>query len=303
MASSARSAFGATAGAVTRVLGARLHGPALPLIGALAVADLLANAWTLLHFSGAALPFGAVVLLVGVCALYSGPRPAPILAEATWYAALWIGFSLIGCCLTYEAAAFALPLHDQALARADAALGFDWVRWSALVAAHPVLKGVLALAYASLLPQILLAIGACAGCSSRRANEALIAAAAIALALTCLGSMLWPALGAWTEAGLRPPPRWAADLLAVRAGQRDFAIPDLQGIVSFPSYHAVLGILFCWSLWPLRRMRWPMLGLNTAMFLSIPSEGDHYLTDIIAGAAVAAVSILAADRLVRPTKP
>ena len=40
-----------------------------------------------------------------------------------------------------------------------------------------------------------------------------------------------------------------------------------------------------------------MIGLNVLMILSIPSEGGHYLVDVIAGIIVAVVSILLGRRL------
>jgi hypothetical protein len=53
---------------------------------------------------------GGTVLLV-VAAFYSAIRVRPPLAEAVLYAALWVGFSAAGACLTYLAAALAFPLR------------------------------------------------------------------------------------------------------------------------------------------------------------------------------------------------
>lgn len=45
------------------------------------------------------------------------------------------------------------------------------------------------------------------------------------------------------------------------------------------------------------RLRWPVLALNTAMLLSTPVEGTHYLIDILLGTIVAMAAIATLHRL------
>ena len=57
------------------------------------------------------------------------------------------------------------------------------------------------------------------------------------------------------------------------------------GIIAFPSFHTVMAILFTVSF---RGHRWLMAGfglLNLLMLSAVPFQGDHYLVDMIAGAA------------------
>jgi membrane-associated phospholipid phosphatase len=65
-----------------------------------------------------------------------------------------------------------------------------------------------------------------------------------------------------------------------------------QGIVSFPSFHTVLGIITAYAL---RGTRWlfvPILLLNAVMIVSTLPVGGHHLADVIAGAAIGCGAIL-----------
>src|SRR4028119_1838731 len=52
------------------------------------------------------------------------------------------------------AATSAMPLMDDALARFDEAIGFDWVAWVGFVRGHTALNAVLRVAYDSLMVQL-----------------------------------------------------------------------------------------------------------------------------------------------------
>ena len=82
---------------------------------------------------------------------------------------------------------------------------------------------------------------------------------------------------------------------AIRSGAwRVFTYARAEGIVTFPSYHAALAIIFVYiSTRPdLRVVAIPFALLNFLMLLSIPPIGGHYLVDLLGGAAVALVSIM-----------
>jgi len=87
---------------------------------------------------------------------------------------------------------------------------------------------------------------------------------------------------------------WQAGVIpALRAHQVHVVdLGHLRGLVSAPSFHTAAAVLFIHTAWRSRDLRWPVLGINLAMLLATPVEGTHYLTDMILGAAVAAVAIL-----------
>ncbi len=110
--------------------------------------------------------------------------------------------------------------------------------------------------------------------------------AIVSIAITCFLFWLFPALGP-------APAPWTADMLSLRAGSpMDLQLLALKGIISFPSYHAVLGILLIHAFrgTPLSPA---IIALNSLMILAALNISAHYLADIIAGFFVALLSILA----------
>jgi len=81
-------------------------------------------------------------------------------------------------------------------------------------------------------------------------------------------------------------------LMSLRSGgPHTFVINYLQGIITFPSFHTVLAIIFIYVHRPPSRSFIPVAILNGLMLLGIPSEGHHYLVDMISGTVVVALSI------------
>jgi membrane-associated phospholipid phosphatase len=88
---------------------------------------------------------------------------------------------------------------------------------------------------------------------------------------------------------------WHYDLLmALRTGSVsviDFATPNSNTLVTFPSGHTVLAIIMTYVL---RGSRWifvPALAINTAMLVSTIPVGGHHLFDVLVGGLIAASAI------------
>ena len=73
----------------------------------------------------------------------------------------------------------------------------------------------------------------------------------------------------------------------------------LGGIVCFPSYHTVMAVLFTWAHRGMRSL-WPFAALNMVILLAIPTIGDHYFVDVLAGGLVAAIAMWLVSRLFNP---
>ena len=213
--------------------------------------------------------------------------------DMTAAAGNWIAFTATGCVLTYLSARCGLPLRDEALESLDRCLHFDWMAWSAWVAAHPPVHLALRMAYASLLPQIVLCCCVLPLTAGARRLSDLFWSAFATLLVTSAASALVPALGAFAHHGLPARADWLADLLALRRpGPVAFTLHRMKGVVTMPSYHAVLAVLFIHA-----HRRTGCLGaavalLNLIVIVSTPSEGGHYLCDVIAGGLVATASIV-----------
>jgi len=234
-------------------------------------------------------------------AFYQWSGRSPRIASMALWVVLWITFSVLAAIMTYAAAAYAGTLRDGLFGALDHRLGFDWAAWFAFIGHHRNVKFVLALVYDSLMPQILLSISVFAYLGWDERNGELLLSVILALIITTVFFALFPALGPCTEV------RWSCDLynlylpdlIGLREGvPSSFDLTKLKGIIAFPSFHAALAVLFSYAHRGWRGFA-PVAGLNTVMLASIPSEGGHYLVDVIAGLAVAASAILTV-RLSRP---
>ena len=196
--------------------------------------------------------------------------------------------------LSYLAVLTPMPLADPPLARADAALGFDWRDWHGVVTYHPWLHAAFTFAYNSMQAQIILCLVGFPLLGRRRRADEMAWAFVLSVTSTLALSTFLPAESAWAYFGYAPnePSSTLLQFLALRGGEmRELAPPNLGGVVTFPSYHAVWAILLPWLL----RGTWlflPALLLNATMLGASVSEGGHYLVDIIGGAAVAGATIV-----------
>jgi len=221
-------------------------------------------------------------------------RNAQQLADMALWGALVAAFSLAAAIFTYLNATLAFPLVDSELARIDAGLGFSWPAWFQFVNSHPLLKGLFAIIYAILLPECAASIVYFAhrGRSDRIAE--FLWGALLSILITAPISGIVPALGAFVHFGVPGPAEatYLPHLLALREGTASsFSMNQLQGIITMPSYHTVLAILIVYAFRGCGRLFTVVLVLNSVMLLTLPSEGGHYLIDLIAGGAITAVTI------------
>jgi hypothetical protein len=244
----------------------------------------------------------ALGMLAAVHSVYGRFGRQPRLGHLALLAARLLSFFAAGGVLSYLATATALPFVDAELARLDAALGFDWLRWFEFVQSAPSLHAVLAFAYASTGPEIVAVLLYVSLAAPRRTGTGLLSALFLTLVPTIAVSALLPAESAWVHWGVgdRVTLVHMPDMAALRDGSmRSISLTQIEGLITFPSFHTSLAVLLTWA----ARDRLPVLlaamVLNGAMLLSVPSEGGHYLVDMIAGAGLAASAIVLAERLER----
>lgn len=240
-------------------------------------------------------------MLLFVAWLYQ--HRSPILSDTAHTASLRICFTAAGCVLTYLGATCALPLQDAALTRVDHSFGFDWLAWRDAVETWPKLKFLLALAYGSLIPQFLLsslflhALG-----RTKRSVEPILLAAVTLLPTTAV-SALWPALGPFAAPGGERVEYLPHVVMLHAPGPWHFDIPTMQGILTMPSYHAVLALFFIYAFRNTGLLGWGIGTVNAVMLVSIAPVGGHYLADIMAGAIIAVMCVVAIRCLATPGLP
>jgi len=242
-------------------------------------------------------PMLASLLLLAVAVAYRLADRNLRIAEMTEAAALWIAFSAAGCVLTYLCARLDWPLRDAALVRLDRALGFDWTAWWRWTGRHHVAT-LLALAYASLPAQLVLCCVVLPLLDGDRTGE-LFWTALLSLLVAAAIAGLLPADGAYVSFGLADRADWLADARLLRSGApATFMLPAMKGIVALPSYHTVLGVLFIYSWRGAGGLTVAATAWNLLMIVATVTAGSHYVTDVIAGLALA-VATIAAVRGVR----
>ncbi|MEO5758464.1 MAG: phosphatase PAP2 family protein [Mesorhizobium sp.] len=221
-------------------------------------------------------------------------------------------FSLALELFSYLATATDRPLLDNYLAASDAALGFNWVAYVKLLNSHPSIAYALSIAYGSLNVQLLF-LPAMLALTARwdRLGE-FAAQFGLAGFVTCVIMLMVPAAGAFDF--YHPSPdilssfspgastRHLEQLHALRM-LNPFLIEHPEGLVTFPSFHAALAAIFVYSVRGLRYFALPIYALNAMLILATFPEGGHYLVDVLAGLAVAVVSIRFVRRIDQVRSP
>jgi membrane-associated phospholipid phosphatase len=253
-----------------------------------------------LTLAGLASGAGALVVFAAIAALYSYWRPDERIVDLAHCAAQLIALFAATGAFSYVVTAANLPLANAAIAAADHALGFDWLSWFGWVERHPGLRVVLQLVYPSAIAQmVMIACYLCLGGQPERSRELVWTIMLSLLVIVPLSGLL-PVENAWTfyDVGAFFDTASLVDFDRLRSGQlHDVDLRQLQGIISFPSFHTALGVIFTYVVRKRRLVLLPVAVLNAAMIASVPTEGGHFLVDVIAGAAVAAAAIWAAARI------
>jgi hypothetical protein len=216
-----------------------------------------------------------------------------------------------GVTFSYLSTAAALPLQDALLVRLDAAVGFVWPDFLAWTNDRPMIVRLLCEAYNS--------IGIVAGAvlvwlavtlnKDRLAD--FIAVLSVTVVLLAISMTLIPAAGAFAYHAPapqvfanfgRPDQMWifSPSFMAARNGvMHDIDLTMSSGIVSFPSFHTILGIITIYALRDTRGLMACVAILNGVMIVSTLPVGGHHLMDVLAAAVISLIAILIVRRTAR----
>jgi membrane-associated phospholipid phosphatase len=277
-----------------------LYLPPLLLFAAVIFSALVLNQWTQLHWQVPALGLIWIPgLFCGLIAVYAVMRSQSAILEIGIYLGFWLVFPVFAAQLTYVATRAEFPLQDNLFIGLDGMLGFDWVTWMRVELNHPLLLAVQRFAYDSSYWQPLSYIPLFALFGPRGRNGEFLTSILLALIATTVVFMILPTLGPASMAG---PAGVESDQsgIIIRALRGGSSGPyPYSGIISFPSLHTALALLFTAAHRGNRITFPPVLILNLMMLTAVPYLGDHYLIDMIAGAAIAAAAFYGARWLYR----
>lgn len=199
----------------------------------------------------------------------------------------------------YLCVALAPPSIEGDLVRFDSALGFHWLGLYRWVNGHPDLRSVLDLAYRSAMPQMIAVPFLLA--AMRRVDDLgeFVAVYACSILVVVLVSAPFPAESAFVRFGITDPGTASTvshyDLL--RSGAlRQLNLSESQGLVSLPSFHVMMAIMLAYAVRHVRYVFPASVVLNLVMIASTPTQGGHYLADVIAGVVCGILTIVAVRR-------
>jgi len=285
------------------------------LFAVVAVATAVDLAWIQTgRFDVDAPAYGAMALLAAGCAagglFYERIRKDDRLAAMLMGTSFLLGMSASFSVLNYLLLSIAGPRIDAPLAAIDRALGVNWPALMGIAAEHPLLNGILQLAYVSVLPQIALLVIMLGWYGKHEQIYSLCLAVAAGAAISIAVWTVAPSFGAFSvyelpasvanHLALALDGDYARSLIALLAhGPGHISPTATKGLIGFPSYHAALALFVVWYARELAFVRWFVAVLNSIVLVATPIQGGHHVVDVLAGFVVTVLAILFARWVVR----
>ena len=248
---------------------------------------ILFKGWSVSIFDVATVVFAVGMLCTPL--VFSRYREDLRISTTCQASALLVFFMATASTLSYLVVSTNLPLVDASLAFLDHSLGFNWIGLQAWLQIHPLIQITLNFAYQSGLLQLTFVV-LFLGFSARPERlEEFMRLFIVATLLTIVLSGFFPAAGSWKYYRLEQSVDVSvlSHFELLRDGlMRNIPLDHMQGLISIPSLHTVMAVLLVYAmrgtfLFPL------FVVLNTALVVSTPVDGGHYLVDILAGGALA----------------
>ncbi len=216
-------------------------------------------------------------------------------AQVVFLVGVLLSLTNVGSAMQYGAVALGAPYADGWLAAADARLGVHVPTLAAWTAAHPIVRALCTLAYGSLTPQFFATIIILAAYKDRDRLWEFAFHFHVCLILTLAALIIWPAVCPPAHYGFTPTidmTRLIRQIKDLHEGTMTVVRFDqLEGLVSFPSFHVAGALIVTWAF---RSRRWwliPIACLNAALIAATFVTGVHYVIDVIASVPLVGGSV------------
>jgi membrane-associated phospholipid phosphatase len=188
--------------------------------------------------------------------------------------------------------------QDALLAHWDRRLGLEVPAVLAALDRYPILHSALEISYDGLIPLIFFALVLPVLCDQLAAVKEYILANVFSAVIAMPLFAAFPAIGPWYYYGYAPnaeQERTTQIFLALKS-EAGFTLGhwNLAGIVAFPSFHTIMAVLSAVALWRIPYVRWFAALLAGLIVVSTVTTGWHYVVDVLAGLAIAALALAAA---------
>ena len=194
--------------------------------------------------------------------------------------------------------------------QADAALGFNWVRFMTFVSDHPWFGTLTRYVYLSSMPQLIIVILVLGFARQKEALHRFLLTGLIAALITIGFWGLMPSSGPAAFEVLPDAvlanmptvvgPAYGNELNRLASEGVTYITPkEVLGLIAFPSFHTVMA---CLSVWFMARFKYVLpffIALNLVMIPAILIHGGHHLVDLIGGLATFAIAMALSGMAVR----
>jgi membrane-associated phospholipid phosphatase len=238
-------------------------------------------------------------LFVGWLNFYFVPGPPKewLVAELVLVTFLMLLLTNVLVPMQYGALAMGRPYADPWLAAADARLGVHVPTLVAWTGAHPLISRLAAFTYFTFAPQMLLTVLALAALRQRERLWEFAFHFHFCLTLTIAALAVWPSVCPPPYYGFTPTIDFTRAITQI-SGFHDRSMTlirfdDLDGLVSFPSFHVAGAMLVTWAFRHRRSILIPLILLNTGLAVSTVITGVHYAVDVLAAVPLVGGSLAA----------
>jgi hypothetical protein len=247
----------------------------------------------------------AIGVLWGGAVHYAGRQERRIASILAFLASfIWTGFT--AGLLAMIGASLGSPFIDPQLATFDRMIGFDHRHYVIAITSIGWLPGVLNIIYMQTVPIMILAGFLHALRQDRADLREFTFVYTATLAATIVISFVTPAIGTFAFYGFGEdltaslPPLTGTyhleDLARIRAGNYSLDPMAMNGIVTFPSFHMAMSLVMAATFRHVPVIRWIAVIMSVITIMSTIICGGHYIADLVGGAAITWLIMVAAAR-------